>query len=139
MKTYLKHFAYGYTIINIISWLLALSLFNQTNVLNIRAMVFGPLLISLLFTASMFIFKGKTIKNPFFNVLIGYLILFPIPFFLRAMYRPMWFSRPLAIYILGFIVALIYAAVVLYASIRNHQDVKALNKLIEKEDQKTDD
>jgi hypothetical protein len=138
MKSYIKQFAYGYTIINLISWIFAYRLYQIEAVLNIRALVFGPVLIALLSVASIQIFKGKTIKNPFFNVLFGYLVLFPIPFVLRNMYRPEWFSRPLAIYILGLVLALIYGFVVLYASIRNKQDAKDLNAYITDKN-KTDD
>jgi hypothetical protein len=138
MKQYFKNFSYGYAIINIISWAFAFRLFQVQAVLNIRALVFGPIIISLLWTGSMMIFKGKTIKNPFFNVLIGYLILFPIPFVLRNMFQPHWFSRPLAIYLLGLIVALIYGFVVFYASLRNHQDARDLNEFIQDKN-KTDD
>lgn len=138
MKEYLKKFAYQYTVINIVAWLFGLRLLVSASTLNVRAMVFGPILIAILLVASTEVFKGKTIKNPFFNVLIGYLILFPLPFILRNMYRPAWFSRPFAIYILGLVLAIIYGFVVLYASLRNRQDAKDLNLIIQ-DKQKTDD
>lgn len=130
MKIIIKRYVYSYAILNVLVWIIARSIsINQEADLNLRALIWGPVLISLLISLSVFVFQLK-MKNPLFNVVLGYLVLFPAAIILRVMYRPYIFNRVIALYIIGFIIALIYGFIIFYASLRNTKDAKALNALL---------
>jgi len=97
--------------------------------LPLRALFFGAVFISLLVALSILVFK-KTWGNGVLNVLVGYLVIFPVPFVLRAMFGTYLFQRSIAIYVLGFIYAALYSLVVLYASIKNKKTEEKLNSLL---------
>ena len=130
MKQFIKRYAYSYASLNIVVWVVARMVFiNQQADLNLRALIWGPVLISLLISGSIMIFQLK-MKNPLINIVLGYLMLFPVAIILRIMYRPYLFNRAFALYAIGFIIALIYGFIILYASLRNTNDAKKLNALL---------
>jgi len=130
MKRYLKLFAYSYTIISFFVCMLALGINRYFEIaLPLRALFFGAVFISLLVALSILVFK-KTWGNGVLNVLVGYLVIFPVPFVLRAMFGTYLFQRSIAIYVLGFIYAALYSLVVLYASIKNKKTEEKLNSLL---------
>lgn len=138
MKRYLKFFAYVYTITNMVSFILALWVMRRYDVLlPIREIFLGVMFISFIIALSMILFK-KTWGNGIVNVILGYLVLLPVPFTIYRMYDGYILRRPTFIYLLGFIYTLIYTLVLAYAHHRNKKDEKNLNALIhdkEKNDQ----
>jgi len=90
---------------------------------------FGSVIISLLIACSIIVFK-KTWGNGVLNVIIGYVIIFPVPFVLRTMFGTYLFRRSIAIYILGLIYAVLYSLVILYGSIKNKKTEEKLNELL---------
>lgn len=135
MKSYVKLFAYVYTIANIIAFLITLGVIRRYDVnLPIREIFLGVMFISLLIAASIIVFK-KTWGNGVFNVIMGYLILLPVPFTIYRMYDGYVLRRPTIIYVLGLIYAVLYTLVLIYAHHRNKKDEKRLNDLLkDKED-----
>jgi|GEM_PF-670907 phosphotransferase system glucose/maltose/N-acetylglucosamine-specific IIC component len=135
MKRYLKLFAYVYTLSNIISFVIALGVIRRYDVyLPIREIFIGTIFISLLIAAAIIIFK-KTWGNGVMNVILGYIILLPVPFTINRMYDGYILRRPTFIYLFGLIYAVLYTLVLIYAHHRNKKDEKNLNDLIkDKED-----
>ena len=130
MKRYLKLFAYSYAIISFFVFMLALGVNRYFEIaLPLRVLFFGTVFISLLVALSIVVFR-KTWGNGVLNVLIGYMVIFPVPFVLRAMFGTYLFQRSIAIYVLGFIYAALYSLVVLYASIKNKKTEAKLNSLL---------
>lgn len=135
MKGYLKLFAYVYTLSSIVSFVIALAVIRRYDVnLPIREIFIGVIFISLFIAAAIIIFK-KTWGNGVMNVILGYLILLPVPFTINRMYDGYILRRPTFIYLFGLIYAVLYTLVLIYAHHRNRKDEKNLNDLIkEKED-----
>lgn len=130
MKRYLKLFAYSYTIISFFVFMLAFGVNRYFEIaLPLRVIFFGAVFISLLVALSIVVFR-KTWGNGVLNVLIGYIVIFPVPFVLRAMFGTYLFQRSIAIYVLGLIYAVLYSLVVLYASIKNKKTEEKLNSLL---------
>lgn len=134
MKRYFKLFAYVYTLTNIMAFLIALGVIRRYDVnLPIREIFLGVIFISLLIAAAIIVFK-KTFGNGVLNVIMGYLILLPVPFTISRMYDGYILRRPTFIYLLGLIYALLYTLVLIYAHYRNKKDEKNLNDLIKDKD-----
>ncbi len=130
MKLFFKKFSIVFTITSISIYLLALGLMRRPDiVIPVRPLFWGGIFISLSITLAMTVFK-KTWGNGVFNVILGYLIMAPIPLFLRWMYGTYLFRRSFAIYILGLIYAIGYSLVILYASLRNKKTEDHLNEML---------
>ncbi len=137
MKRYLKLFAYVYTLTNIFAFMIALWVIRRFDVnLPIREIFFGVITNSLLIALSIIIFK-KTWGNGILNVILGYLILLPVPFSINRMYDGYVLRRPALIYTMGLIYAVLYTLVLIYAHHRNKKDEKNLNHLIKEKDDST--
>jgi len=87
------------------------------------------MLISMLIALSIVVFK-KTWGNGVLNVIVGYIIISPVPFILRTMFGIYLFRTSIAIYILGLIYAVLYSLVILYGSIKNKKIEEKLNALL---------
>ena len=86
MKKYLKLYAYSYAIVSLIVFILALGINRYFEIaLPLRALFIGTIIISLLIALSILIFK-KTWGNGVLNVIVGYIIISPVPFVLRLMF-----------------------------------------------------
>lgn len=134
MKRYAKLFAYVYTITNIVAFMLALYVIRRFDVnLPIREIFFGVIINALLIAASIIVFK-KTWGNGIINVILGYLILLPVPFSINRMFDGYVLRRPALIYTLGLIYAVLYTLVLIYAHHRNKKDERNLNDLIKDKD-----
>ena len=130
MKKYLKLYAYSYAIVSLIVFILALGINRYFEIaLPLRALFIGGIIISLLIALSILIFK-KTWGNGVLNVIVGYIIISPVPFVLRLMFGTYLFRRSVAIYILGFIYAVLYSLVILYGSVKNKKTEDKLNALL---------
>ncbi|HBG32839.1 MAG TPA: hypothetical protein DEG42_02545 [Acholeplasmataceae bacterium] len=130
MKKYLKLYAYSYAIVSLIVFILALGINRYFEIaLPLRALFIGGIIISLLIALSILIFK-KTWGNGVLNVIVGYIIISPVPFVLRLMFGTYLFRTSVAIYILGFIYAVLYSLVILYGSIKNKKTEDKLNALL---------
>jgi len=130
MKSFFKKFSVVFTITSISIYLLALGLMRRPEiVISVRPLFWGGILTSLSITFAITVFK-KTWGNGVLNVIFGYLIMSPIPIFLRWMYGTYLFRRSFAIYILGFIYAVGYSLVILYASLRNKKTEENLNEML---------
>jgi phosphotransferase system glucose/maltose/N-acetylglucosamine-specific IIC component len=130
MKKYLKLYAYSYAIVSLIVFILALGINRYFEIaLPLRALFIGGIIISLLIALSILIFK-KTWGNGVLNVIVGYIIISPVPFVLRLMFGIYLFRTSVAIYILGFIYAVLYSLVILYGSIKNKKTEDKLNALL---------
>jgi phosphotransferase system glucose/maltose/N-acetylglucosamine-specific IIC component len=130
MKKYLKLYAYSYAIVSLIVFILALGINRYFEIaLPLRALFIGGIIISLLIALSIHIFK-KTWGNGVLNVIVGYIIISPVPFVLRLMFGIYLFRTSVAIYILGFIYAVLYSLVILYGSIKNKKTEDKLNALL---------
>lgn len=134
MKKFSLVYTKIYVIFTPISLFLAVLVNRRvTEDLNLFRLFLGGLIISVLGAFSYQVFK-KTIGNGAWNVILSYLVAFPIPFVLRWMYETYLFKRPLAIYFMGFIYAVLYSMVVIYAKIRNKKDEQKLNDLLNQKD-----
>ena len=130
MKKYLKLYAYSYAIVSLIVFILALGINRYFEIaLPLRALFIGGIIISLLIALAILIFK-KTWGNGVLNVIVGYIIISPVPFVLRLMFGTYLFRTSVAIYILGFIYAVLYSLVILYGSIKNKKTEDKLNALL---------
>jgi phosphotransferase system glucose/maltose/N-acetylglucosamine-specific IIC component len=130
MKRYFKLYAYSYAIVSFLVFILALGVNRYFEImLPLRALFFGSVIISLLIACSIVIFK-KTWGNGVLNVIVGYVIISPVPFVLRAMFGTYLFRTSVAIYILGLIYAVLYSLVILYGSIKNKKTEEKLNALL---------
>jgi phosphotransferase system glucose/maltose/N-acetylglucosamine-specific IIC component len=130
MKQFLNYFYKVFTITTLVIYLLALGLMRRSDItIAFRPLFWGGILTSLSITLAVVIFK-KTWGNGVLNVIFGYLIMSPIPIFLRWMYGTYLFRRSFAIYILGLIYAVGYSLVILYASIRNRKTEDKLNEML---------
>ena len=130
MKKYLKLYAYSYAIVSLIVFILALGINRYFEIaLPLRALFIGGIIISLLIALSILIFK-KTWGNGVLNVIVGYIIISPVPFVLRLMFGTYLFRTSVAIYILGFIYAVLYSLVILYGSVKNKKTEDKLNALL---------
>jgi phosphotransferase system glucose/maltose/N-acetylglucosamine-specific IIC component len=133
MKKYFKLYSVIYAIANLVVFVLALVIMRIRDVnLSIRTLFWGSIIISLLIALSITVFK-KTWGNGVFNVILGYLIILPATFVLRAMYGNVLFRSTFFIYILGLIYAVVYSLVILYAAIRNKKEESKLNDLLDKQ------
>jgi phosphotransferase system glucose/maltose/N-acetylglucosamine-specific IIC component len=131
MKKFFKQYALIYAIASPLVFILALGIMRRHEVsLPIVVLFFGGIFISLLITSSIITFK-KTWGNGVWNVIVGYLIMFPIPFILKRMYGDYLFRRPFAIYLLGLAYAIVYSLVILYASLKNKKNEDRLNELLQ--------
>lgn len=137
MKLFRKLYVKLYAYITPISLFLALLVNRRiVGVLPLLPLFIGTILLSLLIAGSYLIFK-KTIGNGVPNILLSYLLAFPIPFILRWMFDAYLFQRPLFIYTLGLIYIVLYSLVVVYGTIRNKKEETKLNQLLkENEDSK---
>ena len=137
MKKFKTLYIKLYAIITPISIFLGLAV-NRRVEIDIPLLPFflGPLLLSAIIAFSYLVYK-KTIGNGAWNVLLAFLVAFPVPFILRWMYKAYIFDRPLVIYIFALIYAVLYSFVVLYASLRNKKDEQKLNELLNKKDEKS--
>lgn len=134
MKKYLKLYSLIYAIAAPVLFVLALGIIRRNDVsLGLGVIFLGGILISILIASSIIVFK-KTWGNGVWNVIIGYLIMFPIPFILKRMYGDYLFRRPYFIYLVGLIYALIYSLVILYTSRKNKLTEEKLNELIKEEE-----
>jgi len=134
MKKYLKLYSLIYAIASPVLFVLALGIIRRNDVsLGLGVIFLGGILISILIASSIIVFK-KTWGNGVWNVIIGYLIMFPIPFILKRMYGDYLFRRPYFIYLVGLIYALIYSLVILYTSRKNKLTEEKLNELIKEEE-----
>ncbi len=130
MKLFLNHFYKVFTITSLVIYLLALGLMRRLEMtIPFRPLFWGGILTSLSITFAIIVFK-KTWGNGVLNVIFGYLIMAPIPIFLRWMYGTYLFRRSFAIYILGLIYAVGYSLVILYASLRNRKTEDKLNQML---------
>jgi len=130
MKKYLKLYAYSYAIVSFFIYIFALGVNRYFEItLPLRALFLGSMMISMLIALSIIVFK-KTWGNGVLNVIVGYVIIFPVPFILRTMFGTYLFRRTIAIYILGLIYAVLYSLVILYGSIRNKKVEEKLNALL---------
>jgi hypothetical protein len=130
MKLFLNHFYKVFTITSLVIYLLALGLMRRLEMtIPFRPLFWGGILTSLSITFAIIVFK-KTWGNGVLNVIFGYLIMAPIPIFLRWMYGTYLFRRSFAIYILGLIYAIGYSLVILYASLRNRKTEDKLNQML---------
>jgi phosphotransferase system glucose/maltose/N-acetylglucosamine-specific IIC component len=134
MKKYLKLYSLIYAIASPSLFVLALGIMRRHDVsLGIGVIFLGGVLISFLITSSIGVFK-KTWGNGVWNVIIGYLIMFPIPFILKRMYGDFLFRRTYFIYLIGFIYALIYSLIILYTSRKNKINEDQLNELLKEKE-----
>jgi phosphotransferase system glucose/maltose/N-acetylglucosamine-specific IIC component len=130
MKKYLKLYAYSYAIVSFVICIFALGVNRYFEItLPLRALFFGSMLISMLIALSIVVFK-KTWGNGVLNVIVGYIIISPVPFILRTMFGIYLFRTSIAIYILGLIYAVLYSLVILYGSIKNKKIEEKLNALL---------
>ncbi|MFP4187155.1 MAG: hypothetical protein ACLFSU_03180 [Acholeplasmataceae bacterium] len=140
MITYLKRYAYAYAITSIVILIVAVFVTRRFGVdLNSRALIallVRTMIISALIALSVTIIK-QTWGNGMLNIVIGYLVIFPIPFMIRTMFGRALFRGTLALFLIGLIYALIYSLVVLYASLKNKRVEQKLNALLE--DRQKDD
>ncbi len=134
MKNYLKHYAYIYAIVSAITFVFALFVNRRFEIsLSIRPLFWGSILISLLIALSITIFK-KTWGNGVLNVVVGYLVMVPIPGILKLMFGNYIFVRSFAIYLFGLIYAIIYSFVILFAAHKNRQMETKLNQLLKEKE-----
>ncbi|MDO9628279.1 MAG: hypothetical protein Q7I99_00140 [Acholeplasmataceae bacterium] len=137
MKAYIKLYAYCYAIVSVVIFIFALFVNRRFEVtLPIRPLFWGSILISLLIALGINIFK-KTWGNGVSNVIIGYLVMVPIPGILKVMFGNYIFQRSFAIYIFGLIYAILYSLVVLYASHKNKKMESKLNELLQEREKET--
>jgi len=130
MKRFIHYFYQVFTITSLVIYLLALGLMRRLNMtIAFQPLFWGGILTSLSITLAVVVFK-KTWGNGVLNVIFGYLIMAPIPVFLRWMYGTYLFRRSFAIYILGLIYAVGYSLVILYASLRNRKTEEKLNAML---------
>lgn len=130
MKNYLKQYAYIYAIVSVITFLFALFVNRRFDVsLAIRPLFLGSIIISLLIALGITIFK-KTWGNGVFNVILGYLVMIPIPSILKLMFGNYIFERSFAIYLFGLIYAILYSLVILFAAHKNKKMETKLNELL---------
>lgn len=141
MKTYLKRYAYAYAILSMFILVLAAMITRRFDVdLNARALMgllIGSMIISALIALSITII-GQTWGNGMLNIVVGYLVIFPIPFIIRIMFGRVLFRGTLALFLIGLVYALLYSLVVAYASLKNKKVEHKLNALLE-ENQKKDE
>lgn len=134
MKNYFKQYAYIYAIVSVITFVFALFVNRRFEVsLSIQPLFWGSIIISLLIAGSITIFK-KTWGNGVLNVIVGYLVMVPIPGVLKFMFGNYIFQRSFAIYIFGLIYAIIYSFVILYAAHKNKKMETKLNELLKDKD-----
>ncbi len=141
MKTYLKRYAYAYAIASIFILVLAAMITRRFDVdLNARALMgllIGSMIIAALIALSITIIR-QTWGNGMLNIVVGYLVIFPIPFIVRIMFGRVLFRGTLALFLIGLVYALLYSLVVAYASLKNKKVEHKLNALLE-ESQKKDE
>jgi hypothetical protein len=130
MKLFLSYFYKVFTITTLLIYLLALGLMRRLDTtISLRPLFWGGIFTSISITFAIIVFK-KTWGNGVLNVIFGYLIMAPIPLFLRWMYGTYLFRRSFVIYILGLIYAVGYSLVILYASLRNRKTEDKLNAML---------
>ncbi len=130
MKNYLKIYAYIYAIFSLIAFLLAVYIDrNYAVTIPVRNIFWGSIIISLLLALSLTVFKQRW-GNGVMNVIVGYLIILPTTFVLRAMFGNVLFRTTFGIYLLGLIYAIVYSLVILYGSIKNKKMETKLNELL---------
>jgi hypothetical protein len=130
MKTYWKRYAYAFAITAPIAFVLAAGIMRRYDaVIPLRSVFLGSVLISMLIALSITVFK-TTWGNGVPNIIIGYLIIFPIPILIRLMFGVFLFRTTLALYGFGLIYTVVYSFVVLYASLSNRKTKEALNALL---------
>ncbi len=141
MKNYLKRYSYAYAITSIFILVVAAMITRRFDVdLNARALIallVGSMIIAALIALSVTIIK-QTWGNGMLNIVVGYLVIFPIPFIIRIMFGRVLFRGTLALFLIGLVYALLYSLVVLYASLKNKKVEQKLNALLEGS-QKEDD
>lgn len=131
MKTYLKRYAYAFSITAVVVYLIAAAIMRRFEVaISLRSVFLGSILISVLIAFSITVYK-KTWGNGVLNIVLGYLIIFPVPILIRVMFGQLLFRTTLALYIFGLIYTVIYSFVVLYASLSNRKTEEDLNALLE--------
>jgi ABC-type transport system involved in cytochrome c biogenesis permease subunit len=130
MKKFTKYYLISYAICNVLILLIGAGLNRRLDAnIHIGALLVGSIIISLLVAWSKTIFD-KTWGNGMANIMVGYLIIFPVPFVLRRMFMGFLFRATLTIYIVGFMLAFVYGLVIAYASIRNKKEEVKLNQLL---------
>jgi phosphotransferase system glucose/maltose/N-acetylglucosamine-specific IIC component len=141
VKNYLKRYSYAYAITSIFILVVAAMITRRFDVdLNVRALMallVGSMIIAALIALSVTIIK-QTWGNGMLNIVVGYLVIFPIPFIIRIMFGRVLFRGTLALFLIGLVYALLYSLVVLYASLKNKKVEQKLNALLEGS-QKEDD
>jgi ABC-type transport system involved in cytochrome c biogenesis permease subunit len=132
MKKFTKYYLVAYAMISVIVLLIG-AILNRRVAANIHigTLLIGSIMMSLLVAWAKTIFD-KTWGNGMTNIMVGYIIIFPIPFILRRMFIGFLFRAALTIYIVGFLLAFIYGLVIVYASIRNKKEESNLNELLKK-------
>jgi ABC-type transport system involved in cytochrome c biogenesis permease subunit len=132
MKSFIKYYLIAYAICNVFILLIGAGLNRRLDAnIYIGTLLIGSVMISLLIAFSKTVFD-KTWGNGMANIMVGYLIIFPVPFILRRMFMGFLFRATLTIYIVGFMLAFLYGLVVVYASIRNKKEEVKLNELLNK-------
>ncbi len=130
MRTYLKRYAYAFAITAPITYVIAAGIMRRFDaVIPLRSVFLGSVLISLLIALSITVFK-QTWGNGALNIIVGYLIIFPVPILIRQMFGVFLFRTTLALYVFGLIYTVVYSFVVLYASLSNRKTKEALNALL---------
>lgn len=134
MKKFLTSFAIIYTISSMLSFTLAgiFLRFDQFELASPSAIFFGTFLIALLISTSLRIYH-TTWGNGILNVILAYLITFPVPFILQFMYRNLLFRVFRGIYILLGIYVFFYTIFLLYHHVKNKHSQTELNRLLSKD------
>ena len=139
MRHYMRRYATAYAIIQPLAIILALMIMRRFEVtIPMRGIFLGSVLISVLVALSVTIFK-KTIGNGVANIILGWVVVFPVPILIRAMFGTVLFRTSLVIYVFGLIYTVIYSFVVLYASLVNRKTKEDLNALLEHRENRNKD
>jgi hypothetical protein len=136
MKRYLNLYLKSFLALNIIFFIIALSIFRRTgNVLPFIRLEFGVFIISLFLALSFFIFRLDK-GNSIINVIIGYIVLIPGLFLIRYLFGTALFRFTWLFYILFIIIGIIYGIALYVVSKKYKKLADELNQLIEEKKNK---
>lgn len=136
MKVFGKYLFKIFFFVNLIYLILAFIVYRRTDyLLSFVRLEFGALIISLILTTAYTIYqleKGNTI----INIILAYLLVLPSLIIIRRDFGSYIFRSITRLYIIFIVIGIIYAIALYVASKRYKKEVRDLNDLLEKQQDK---
>ena len=139
MKKYLSTFYKTFFITTIPTLLLNISIYRRYDtILGYTKITISVFLIAVFIAIPIRVFKSEKGKG-YINAILGYILIIPTLFIIRATYGTYLFRFTYTIYIIIAIIGVIYGIALLVASKKYKSEVNELNRLLLDKDKDTDE